>query len=101
LRIVAEHDTAGSYEFDIALAVEEVSTGKVWFASDSGCSCPTPFEGHDFPGDDWQLISSRAELLKALEEFCPRQEDHYRDFSAGERLEFADKVTAALGAVKL
>jgi hypothetical protein len=35
-------DVGSSYEFDIFLVLEKA--GKLYYASDSGCSCPTPFE---------------------------------------------------------
>lgn len=33
-----------SYEFDILLVVKDKESGKLFYATDSGCSCPTPFE---------------------------------------------------------
>jgi hypothetical protein len=34
------------YAFHIVLLLMELKTGKKWFAVDSGCSCPVPFENH-------------------------------------------------------
>lgn len=39
------------YSFDLFLILREKATGKLFVASDSGCSCPMPFEDHDFPQD--------------------------------------------------
>lgn len=39
----------GSYEFDYLVVWREKATGQLWWASDSGCSCPTPFEDFSFP----------------------------------------------------
>jgi hypothetical protein len=36
-----------SYEFDITGVWVRDNDGTVWTASDSGCSCPTPWEGTD------------------------------------------------------
>lgn len=50
----------GYYQFDMTLAYYQPSTGKFFWADDSGCSCPSPFEGftklEDFEtGTAWQL----------------------------------------------
>jgi hypothetical protein len=37
----AEH--GGSYEFDTCVVWKD-SEGRLWWAQDAGCSCPTPFE---------------------------------------------------------
>lgn len=41
---VGEIDRAGSYEFDIFAVWRKVADGSLWYATDSGCSCPSPFE---------------------------------------------------------
>lgn len=41
-------DTAGSYEFDMFVVWKKLDDGRLFYATDSGCSCPTPFENcHD------------------------------------------------------
>lgn len=46
LRLVAEMEFEGGYSFDTY--VLWVNDKKEFFvANDSGCSCPSPFEGHD------------------------------------------------------
>ena len=37
--------SSGSYEFDTRVVWRHKETGKLYTARDSGCSCPTPFEG--------------------------------------------------------
>ena len=37
-------DTAGSYEFDMFVIWKKKDDGRLFYATDSGCSCPTPFE---------------------------------------------------------
>ena len=45
LTIIGEVEfSSGSYEFDMTL-VWKAADGSVYVADDSGCSCPTPFEG--------------------------------------------------------
>lgn len=44
LQIIDSIDKADSYEFDM-FVVWKKENGDVVFATDSGCSCPTPFDG--------------------------------------------------------
>lgn len=46
LSIFWEIDTAGSYEFDMFVIWERQDDKSLWWGTDSGCSCPTPFESH-------------------------------------------------------
>jgi hypothetical protein len=43
LTIVAELENGGSYEFD-TIVVWRRDSGQLLWATDAGCSCPTPFE---------------------------------------------------------
>lgn len=76
LRTIGEIDfSSGSYEFDILVVFQDVETGKFYYAEDSGCSCPSPFEDHDrttlTPFVDSSDLRSRAErLLKDRGEDC-------------------------------
>ena len=45
LTILCMMDTGASYEFDM-LVVWQDRDGNVYYAEDSGCSCPAPFSGH-------------------------------------------------------
>ncbi len=47
LEILFDIDTAGSYEFDMFVIWERKSDRTIWWATDSGCSCPTPFDDCD------------------------------------------------------
>lgn len=40
-----------SWWFDLMLCVYDPETNAYWFAFDSGCSCPSPFEAIDSPDD--------------------------------------------------
>ena len=44
LKIVASVEKEPDWDFDITLLVENAKTGSLWLVSDSGCSCPIPFE---------------------------------------------------------
>lgn len=45
LEIIRDVDkSSGSYEFDQFVVWRNIKTNEFYFATDSGCSCPTPFE---------------------------------------------------------
>lgn len=43
LTVIDSIDTAGSYEFDMIVVWRKDDDNTLWYATDSGCSCPTPF----------------------------------------------------------
>lgn len=49
LSLLYSIDTAGSYEFDMIAIWEKLDDNTIWWDTDSGCSCPVPFENerHD------------------------------------------------------
>lgn len=53
------------YEFNEFIVL--LHAGAYYWSSDSGCSCPSPFEDHQFPGD---FESGNAvQALNALDEW--------------------------------
>lgn len=60
-----------SYEFDIILVLTR--RGQVYYAQDSGCSCPIPFEYTT--EESLTLIENSWDFKKFLEEY--RLEHHY------------------------
>lgn len=42
------HEDDLSYEFNIIWIARHVDSGELFWAHDSGCSCPTPFENYEF-----------------------------------------------------
>ena len=46
VQVVSLEDATLSYEFDIFCIWQHKSTGKLYWARDSGCSCPSPFEDY-------------------------------------------------------
>lgn len=40
-----------SYEFNMFVVWRDLETGYIFYANDSGCSCPSPFEWVDGPED--------------------------------------------------
>ena len=47
LTIVDEVDGADSYEFDMIVVWQRTEDERLFWASDSGCSCPSPFENYN------------------------------------------------------
>lgn len=45
LEIVGTLDAAIGYEFDTLIVFRDIESRDLYYAADSGCSCPTPFEG--------------------------------------------------------
>lgn len=67
-----------SWDFDIFLVVREISTGKVYVANDSGCSCPTPFEDHVWPTDytevrSWEDVKNALDAAFTSDGYRPRK----------------------------
>ncbi len=46
------------YSFDLLVVWRNIITGEVVYATDSGCSCPSPFENHE--ADDYKEFSWSA-----------------------------------------
>jgi len=56
LSIFYSIDTAGSYEFEIFCIWKKLDDNTLWWDTDSGCSCPSPFSNDDH-GHDLKLIT--------------------------------------------
>lgn len=44
LEIFATVDTGAAYEFNMFVIWKKVDDNTLWYATDAGCSCPTPFD---------------------------------------------------------
>ena len=64
LETVATFECELSYAFDMVIIWRHKDTGNLYWAADSGCSCPTPF-------DDYQTITELRvnyhDLLNAID----------------------------------
>ncbi len=69
LEIVATLDEPDlSYEYNTFLVVKDKTTGRLFYAINSGCSCPTPFEDYHFRGaDDTDLQEITKQNLEQFE----------------------------------
>lgn len=59
LGIFESIDTAGSWEYDIFCIWEKLDDKTLWWDTDSGCSCPIPFDNSD-NGHDLKPITKDA-----------------------------------------
>lgn len=82
LTIVGEVSWAQRHHgFDFTLVLMD-EKGKFWWGRDSGCSCPAPFENHEFPdnflsGALDELIASLYLVREAKAAFCSDEEYEY------------------------
>lgn len=59
LEIFESIDTAGSYEFDMFVVWKKLDDNTLWWDTDSGCSCPSPFDNGDH-GHDLKPITEET-----------------------------------------
>lgn len=53
-----------SYEFNTFLVLKHTASGRVFYAQDSGCSCPTPFEDYYFRVDGESVDTNLDEVTQ-------------------------------------
>jgi len=98
LRIVAElEDPDACYSFD-KIVVWENQAGEFFWASDSGCSCPSPFESIACEADMTRLTpQSMPQFIDAVGKHC---DDSYARSNSPEhattKQEFLRKVREAM-----
>lgn len=63
-----------SYEYSTIIVVQDVASGAVFMAYDSGCSCPTPFEGVRGLGD--------MRRIKTIEQYDRFVDEHRSSYDA-------------------
>ena len=65
LRVVAQLDLSEpNYDFDMVVVWEHSESGVLYWAADSGCSCPSPFEKYDSLEDLNLLFSDNYRELE-------------------------------------
>lgn len=72
LQTIGEIELGGSYDFDTHVFFVN-SQGKVFYAHDSGCSCPTPFD--DFGIDNLTPVNEQnvSDLIMTIKD-APMEE---------------------------
>lgn len=85
LEIIGEIDSDDGYGFNKVVAWKHKQTGRIYYQTDSGCSCPSPFEDHSFTDPDAHTlieIPSRRNGMKdfetSVESFSVPMEDKAR-----------------------
>lgn len=91
LQIIGEVDySSGSYEFDLTVVWRDMTSGRLLYADDSGCSCPSPFDQH---GIDTMTPATPHEVGRHLsdrvDETCRDSTDSHEGCLCGEN---RDKV---------
>lgn len=79
LVLVSEFDMGGPYEFDMTVVWHEAGSG-YYIGTDSGCSCPTPFENYDGKAD----LTGPLTKMQALEEVKNLNKDRQDEFGFDE-----------------
>lgn len=82
LRVVADVDTGGSYEFDITRVWADAD-GRLVYYHTAGCSCPSPFDE----------MSSLSDLIDVPPN--PRDMEYSGEMTAAQQLDFFGAVTRA------
>lgn len=88
LHIVDDLEFGGSYEFDTHIVFKHTD-GRVFYAHDSGCSCPHPFEDFNSLEDLEQITIEGFDSFSAMIM-------NLDDGTIGEKNAFLRKVESAL-----
>jgi hypothetical protein len=80
--------TEPDYSFDLVVVWRHKDTGELYFAQDSGCSCPSPFE--DFTSIDDLILLSTDNDYDCLMRVTDRADNR------ANRVSFLRKVHAAM-----
>ena len=62
LRALTLNEPDLSYEYNMLLFVKPNGSNEVYWAHDSGCSCPTPFE--DYEGETQEEVLQKMERVR-------------------------------------
>lgn len=70
LRVIGElNDPEADYSFHMFVVWKHEETGKIYYARDAGCSCPSPFE-------DYRSLDSLSEVV-SLFDFIDSVEEYF------------------------
>lgn len=88
LEIVGSIEDDEPWQFDMFVVWKRLSDGRILVGTDSGCSCPSPFEGEGV--SDLTDIQDFAQFERVLQAYLDKE-------SAADVAALKDKVRAALG----
>ena len=90
LEIIAEiNDEDASYSFNDIVVWKHVASGAFYYAQDSGCSCPSPFE-------EYQSVTDLTRFFSVHELEGMMDSESYVTRSLDSRIEFLRKVHDAM-----
>lgn len=92
--------SSGSYEFDYMTVFRDKATGKLYYGTDSGCSCPSPYESVSSLAD----LEAITDAPDSLDSFVRAAKAFRRDskyLKAEEVAQFIQKVKDAAGATNV
>jgi hypothetical protein len=92
LKIIAESDIGDGYSFNRMVVFADVETGEMFYAQDSGCSCPSPFE--DLTSREG-LTALGPQNIEAFEIESRAYFSHQEEFSIRFRVGLRRKAEAA------
>ena len=93
LEILGEIDYGGAYEFDKLVVWREVETDKVFYGFDSGCSCPSPFEGFsDVSSLEEVTALTWPDFKDEIDGWC----EHHSDPDSPEKTDLLQQVSLLL-----
>lgn len=70
LRVIGQlNDPEASWSFDDLIVWQHEETGKIYYATDAGCSCPSPFE-------DYTSLEQATEVI-SIHDFIDGVEDYF------------------------
>ncbi|GAB6901991.1 DUF7574 domain-containing protein [Kineosporia succinea] len=75
------------YSFDLTVVWRHKESGDLFYADDSGCSCPSPFE--DYKGIADLTKATRHEILKHIADVAAERET----YSGGSLIDAADLLS--------
>lgn len=89
LEVVGSIQEEPDYDFHILSVWRHTETGVMYWATDSGCSCPTPFEDYNTLEDLNRLKTVReySAFKRAVKDFAP-----YRPINPTEKTTLLAKV---------
>lgn len=80
LEIVDTISGGGGYDFDDVVVFKHKESGCYYWAADSGCSCPTPFESYERVEDLEKLPETLADFEKAVHEIYGEKSEEKMTF---------------------
>lgn len=81
-----------SWEFDQTAVFESKETGMLFYADDSGCSCPSPFEDTSF--DDLKPILRLQDWIDHTVERMNSRYTSYNDYDPTDQVVYSVKVVS-------